>query len=114
MTRCLLSLIMVIALSLFALLPRAALSQGGDVDLMPCLTGQMTAQPDMASSDHCASSHDGMSDACMIACLAGAAILPETLAPCPAQLGGKAHIIPAPCPLIGRGSDADERPPRSS
>lgn len=113
MPRHLFSLLLVIAVALFGVLPHAAMA--GDLQKMsaPCHTAQTAANGHADAIGHCGSANHSMSGACANACLGTivtwfAAPDPSPMAYRPAAYWAAESLV-----LNGRTDETADRPPES-
>lgn len=113
MSRLLFSILLMTAVVLVGVLPRAAMAHGSPGAPVPCHQRSAGLHEQDGSASHCGSDDQATSGACFIACIGSVASWPQPLDATPAEFATIALWFPTTLVLRGRLTDPDDRPPKS-
>jgi hypothetical protein len=112
MPRYLLSLLLMIAVALFGLLPHDAMAGEPLKNPAPCHKEQIVLSGHADAMEHCGTPDHAMSEACAIACLGS--IAPRFSSADPTQISFRPFVHRASVSLVlrGRTGETADRPPK--
>ena len=113
MPRLLFSVLLMAAIILAGVLPRAAMVHSAAAAPVSCHQEVAGLHEQNGPASHCGLDGQPMSGACVIACVGSLADWPQPLDALPADFAVSALWFPSALVLRGRLTDPDDRPPRS-